>query len=196
MNGDAVKRSILVFAALTVGCSRARLNDTAVSTRLSRDSGGSLDSGDSHDGMGDPADEKSSCRVTINELMSNGSLEADWLELINLEPEPVDLSGWQLFDEGGIELGWPIPDDTVLEPGALLVVTADDGASADAQLSASFKLSSEGETLSLVDPQGALADEVEFPALELDTSYARLPDGTGSWVVSLSPTRAVTNVLD
>ena len=193
MNGDAVKRSILALAALTVGCSRARLNDTAVSARLGRDSGGSWDS---HDGIGDPPDEKSSCRVTINELMSNGSVAADWLELINLEPESVDLSGWQLFDEGGVELGWTIPDDTVIASGGLLVVTADDGASADTQLSASFKLSSQGETLSLVDPEGALADEVAFPALELDTSYARLPDGTGSWVVSLSPTRELANVLD
>ena len=181
----------VLTCVLTVGCSRARIHDTAATGRQDRDSGAFMHHGDKPGVPGEPA-----AQVVLNELMTNGSVDADWLELINLESGPVDLSGWLLIEDQSSEEAWAFPEGTVLEPGALLVVVADEGMSAATQLSASFKLSSGGEALTLVDPEGILADEVEFPPLDSDTAYARLPDGIGDWAVTLSPTKGTENILD
>ena len=48
---------------------------------------------------------------------------------------------------------------------------------------ANFKLSSGGESLLLSDSDGTLVDSVEFPELETDTSYGRIPNGTGDFQI-------------
>lgn len=174
-----MKCPVPIWMSLALGCSQARIADSAVTGRAAQDSGGS------------PKAVGPAARVVFNELMSNGSEESDWLELMNLESTAVDLSGWWVADDSSD--GWSIPAGTVMSPGALLVVLADGGPSADTSLSASFKLSSEGETLLLSDPSGELADAVDFPPLGLDRSYGRLPDGLGDWTDALAPTKGQDN---
>ena len=53
---------------------------------------------------------------------------------------------------------------------------------------ANFKLSAEGETLSLRDPQGVLVDQVETGRMVADISRGRAPDGGPSWVYFTDPT--------
>ncbi len=69
--------------------------------------------------------------VRINEFMaSNGSTLADedgdfedWIELVNVGGEAVNLQGWGLSDDADDPFRWTFPD-TVLPPGAILLVWA------------------------------------------------------------------------
>ena len=86
--------------------------------------------------------------VVINELMYNAAGDgADWLELHNPGPAPVDLSGWQLVDA----VAHTFPEGTLLAAGGYLVV--DDFESG---------LGSRGERLELRDACGEPVDVVRW----------------------------------
>jgi hypothetical protein len=115
----------------------------------------------------------------------------DWIELFNRGTAAMDLTGWYLTDNPWNVSKWPIPAGTVVEPGAYLMVWADEDGS-DGPLHANFKLSASGELLWLIDDAGLIRDAVEFPALDADMAYARVPNGTGSFIVQ-GPTFAANN---
>ena len=50
-------------------------------------------------------------------------------------------------------------------------------------LHTNFKLSADGESLVLTDPQGNLVDQISFPTLRSDISFGRIPDGENSWLL-------------
>ena len=116
----------------------------------------------------------------------------DWLELHNEGSEAVDLTGWSMGDD--IEAGeapWLFAEGTTLDAGAYLVIWADKDEE-QGPLHASFKLSSDGETITLLTPTGDVADEVIVPAVETDSSYAR--DGTSDvWNITNMPTPGAAN---
>lgn len=99
----------------------------------------------------------------------------DWVELYNGDAEPVDLAGWTLGTARDGSDAWALPALT-LEPGALLVVLADDDPE-QGPLHAPFKLSAEGEEVWLWSPDGEVADHLAFPAMAPNASWGRLPDG-------------------
>jgi len=182
-----MRRLILLVAAM--GCSRARILDTALTGRAARDSGEWVPD--------DTGEQPPPPDIVLNEVMADGSEAADWLELVSLEPVPVDLSGWLLSDDWeSEEEGWALPPGTVLDAGARLVVVADDGQTSNTQLSASFKLAADGEVVTLVAPDAVVVDEVSYPPLEVDTAFARLPDGTGDWSVTEVPTKGSVNEVE
>ena len=121
----------------------------------------------------------------------------DWIELYNPSSQIVSLSGWGLKD-GGLEAPWILDVELDLAPGQRVVVLADDGEdSTPGYLHAAFKIGSDGETIELYDPSGALIDAADFPgyaeAEEEGLSYARVPDG-GAWADDLQePTPAASN---
>jgi hypothetical protein len=141
--------------------------------------------------------------VVINEVLASndagivdeaGDFE-DWLELYNASTEVVDISGWMLSDslaEDGVELAWVLPDSTTIEAGGYLLIWADKDEE-DGPLHADFKLSKDGETVSLLSPDGVVVDEVTFPELAADVSYGRSPDGSENWVVFSVPTPNASN---
>ena len=55
-----------------------------------------------------------------------------------------------------------------------------------------FGLSSSGEKVWLEDTSGLIADSVTFPALTVDQSYGRVPDG-GVWQIMDTITRGFSN---
>jgi len=59
-------------------------------------------------------------------------------------------------------------------------------------LHADFELGTGGETLALLDPLGAVADTVAFPALAAYEAYAREPDGR-EWATTVTPTPGGAN---
>lgn len=111
--------------------------------------------------------------------------------MYNNSDQPVDLSGWFLTDEDTNLERWAFPAGTVVAPRDTLIVWADDAASPG--LHASFKLSASGETIYLVTPQKAFADQVTFTDAEEDFSYARSPNGTGGWSWTDSPSFDAAN---
>ncbi len=101
----------------------------------------------------------------------------DWFELFNAGTEPVDLSGYSLSDAINEPTKFRIPEGTVLGPGELLLVWADeqgDQFAAGGALHANFKLSRAGESIGLYAPGGELVDFVEFGPQEPDVSEGRV----------------------
>lgn len=127
--------------------------------------------------------------LAINEVMAkNESTLADddgdfvdWIELVNLGDETIDLSGYQLSDEKDT---WTIPDGVELGARRFLVVFADekDRGGADEELQSNFKLSDEGEPITLVDTDGAVVASISsYPELAEDESFG--VDGAGNYAV-------------
>jgi hypothetical protein len=141
-----------------------------------------LDSSDDTDVLADPG------RVVLNELLPGNSEGAeddegereDWIELYNGRATAVSLTGWSL-DDSELE-PWVFPEGTRMDPGEHLVVWCDGD---DGPLHASFKLSSDGETVGLYDDTTTLMDETSYSELEDDIAWARTPDGGESWRESI-----------
>ena len=127
--------------------------------------------------------------VVISEIMStnetiygdeNGQYY-DYIELFNRSGEAVNLDGWYLSDDADSLRKWRIPALT-LQPGQCAVIHASklDRRDDPAHLHANFGLSSEGETVLLVNSQGRIMDRVEFGLLKADQAYALGADGSWS----------------
>ncbi|HLP96450.1 MAG TPA: CotH kinase family protein [Saprospiraceae bacterium] len=128
--------------------------------------------------------------VVINEVMASNATTAadeageyeDWIELHNLTNAAVDLTEYALSDNPTNLRKWVFPAGTVIPANGYLIIWADEDAD-QGPLHASFKLSASGETLSLVDPQSAFLDNISFDEQVTDQGYARLPNGTGPFVI-------------
>jgi hypothetical protein len=128
--------------------------------------------------------------VIINELMASNTLTAsdeageydDWIELHNLSANTVDLSDYALSDNPTNLRKWIFPEGTIIPANGYLIVWADEDG-AQGPLHASFRLSASGETISLVDPQSAFLDNISFDQQVADKGFARLPNGTGPFVI-------------
>lgn len=137
--------------------------------------------------------------VKINELMAVNQTTAvdendqyeDWIEFFNTGADAVDMSGWFITDNPDNLDKWDFPAGTVLQPGAYLILWADEDSS-QGPLHANFKLSAAGEQLMLLDPGGALVDEVVFGAQDPDMSLSRIPNGTGDFIIK-NPTFGYNN---
>lgn len=60
-------------------------------------------------------------------------------------------------------------------------------------LHTNFKLSSNGETLVVTNPQGSTVDQISFTTIGSDMSYGRQPDGSSSWFLFSDPTPGESN---
>ena len=125
--------------------------------------------------------------IVINEVMaknantlvdSTGEFD-DWIELVHLGTQAVDLSGTYLSDKEANPLKWVIPDRTMNDANGYGIIWADDVTEQEA-LHASFKLSSGGETITLFgsDAHGnLLLDTLTSGELDEDISDGLTADG-------------------
>lgn len=129
-------------------------------------------------------------QVVINEVMASneaavadqdGEFE-DWIELYNNSADAIDLSGWHLSDNYSNLAKYTFPDGTNIPGNGYLIVWADEDGS-QSGLHANFKLSAGGETLYLLDSDLRIGQEVEFGQQQTDLGYARVPNGTGDFVI-------------
>lgn len=128
--------------------------------------------------------------VVINEVLSDNQSDAtdeqgeneDWIELYNRGNATVDLTGYHLTDNQWNLTKWEFPAGTMISANDYLIVWADED-STQGPLHTNFKLSATGETLSLMNAMGQIADEVVFAAIGTDMGYARRPNGTGPFVI-------------
>lgn len=125
--------------------------------------------------------------VRINEFVASNSNSfddgdgnsSDWIELFNAGPGPVDLSGWYLTDSSGNLNKWEFPNGTTLAQNAYLIVFAsgqntDTYVDAGGFLHTNFKLTTGGEYLGLIEPDGTTVKSEfnpSFPAQFTDVSY-------------------------
>ncbi|MBP6335208.1 MAG: lamin tail domain-containing protein, partial [Bacteroidia bacterium] len=139
--------------------------------------------------------------VVINEVMASNTTTAtdssgqfdDWIELFNTSGNAVDLSGYFLTDNDYNFIKWEFPAGTIIPPNDYLIVWADEDAT-QAGLHCNFKLSSAGEHLLLLNPNRDIVDEVTFGQQVTDQGYARVPNGTGNFVIQM-PTISYNNNL-
>lgn len=124
--------------------------------------------------------------VVFNEIHSTGS--PDWIELYNYGNADVDLEDWKVFDKE--ENIYSLPSGNILKPGDFIILNCDDQGTG---LNMPFKLTSEGESITLQRPDGKMMDHVVFPALENGQTYARFSDGTGSWEITGFATKESSN---
>lgn len=141
-------------------------------------------------------------RLVINEINSQPD---DWVELMNLGTEEMDLSGYEIRDNSD-DHRWKFAEGTILQAGGLFVVHAntlgqvyDDqkGAYAVGEFEAAIGIGG-GDSIRLYDKEGKLLDEYSWTAhasYEGDAalaSFGRYPDGTGSFVLT-KETKGLTN---
>ncbi|HEX9252008.1 MAG TPA: lamin tail domain-containing protein, partial [Ignavibacteriaceae bacterium] len=126
----------------------------------------------------------------INEIYSRGTVgNEDWIEIYNPSTSAMDISGYKIYDSGGESGSKPkkeFPAGTVIPAGGFFVIVVDD------TTESGFGLSSNGETVWLENTSGII-DSITFPALGVDTSYARNPDGSSVWVKLSPPTKGESN---
>lgn len=190
---------LLVFVACAP--TTPKLGD---STSPPDDSGPSQDSGLTDSGSNDsgvtdsaqPADPL----IVINEIMAanegivvdEDGLNRDWIELYNAGDRAVDLSGFGVSDAWTEPLLWTVPAGTELAAGGHLVIWAGgDGEEDPSRLP--FSLARDGEGVGVFTADGRSLDWVLFPAMEADTAWARIPDGTDTWSAVLRGTPGSSN---
>ena len=125
--------------------------------------------------------------VVINELMSDNASTAadgsgtyeDWIELYNPTSFPLSTAGLFLSDTLDPTAYWPLPAYSIL-PGSYLIIWADDDTQ-QGVAHASFKLSKAGTSLYLLNSNELVLDSVTLGPLAEDVSFARFPNGTGSF---------------
>lgn len=108
---------------------------------------------------------------------------ADWIEIHNPDPLPVNLAGWHLTDTARDLAQWTFPA-VVLPPGGYLLVWASgrDRREPGRPLHTNFELSKKGEYLALVKPDGVTVTAEfapVFPAQSEDLSYGLTPPAEG-----------------
>lgn len=142
--------------------------------------------------------------VVINEaLSSNSSFDyddffqyEDWIELYN-DGGILNLSGYYLSDDPDTLDKWMFPSTnpglTTILPGGHLRIWCDDDEQ-QGEDHTNFKLSSEGETVFLVEPDGiTIMDSITIGLAQTDISYGRSCDGCSDWQFFNVPTPNAPN---
>lgn len=121
-----------------------------------------------------------------NDILDQNFQSEDWIEIYNSGPTPANLAGYYLSDDPALltkyQFPFNQPSETFLTIGGFIIIWADADL-LDGWNHADFKLTSDGETLYLTDPNGlTIIDEITFPIQQADISYGRVTDGAEEWV--------------
>lgn len=128
--------------------------------------------------------------IVINEFMaSNTGIikdefgdNDDWIELYNTTNQSINMSGFFISDKTDNPTKFKLADGISIPAGGYLIVWADENGS-QGPLHANFKLSAEGESIVLSDNNGTILDIVNFGPQITNKSAARIPNGTGPFVI-------------
>jgi len=119
--------------------------------------------------------------IVLNELMPNPTgtdTGNEYIELINLGPDPADLEGWSVYDVSGIRHEFT---DTILEAGeALVLFDRGDHSEVPGAIESStgtLSLNNTGDALTLYTNDGALHDQVDWATAREGVAWNRLVDG-------------------
>ena len=110
--------------------------------------------------------------MVINEVLAQNTSgqtdeagdNEDWVELYNNNDFEVDLSGFYLSDNATNVIKWQFPEGTVIAANEYLIVWADDEED-EGEFHSSWKISVDGESVTLSNPQRNLVDQVIFLSL-------------------------------
>lgn len=122
--------------------------------------------------------------VLINEIMANPATGNEWVELYNTTSSPIDISQWQIRDNGNFH---NIPDATTIVAHGFYV----------GEKTAGNGLANTGETITLEGHANAVIDTYTYGAATSGQSFARNTDGSSGWVSrsGTDVTKGLTNNL-
>lgn len=144
--------------------------------------------------------------IYINEVVLSNNIYQDeytdtddYIEIYNDEQKEVNLAGWYISDTPVNptlhQISSAAPAKTTIPGKGRLILWADDQTAQGAN-HLKFKLSKEGETITMSKPNdkgiAELIDSVQVPALDQNMSYSRVPDGGKNWYRK-NPTFNATN---
>ncbi|GAL76037.1 hypothetical protein JCM19275_2169 [Nonlabens ulvanivorans] len=137
--------------------------------------------------------------LVINEIMASNSTTAvdddgeyeDWVELYNNSSSTLSLDNLYLSDDATDPLMWQFPSGTTIAPDSYLIVWCDKDLT-QTGLHADLKFSSNGEDAVLSYDNGTVLESITFGAQTTDMGYARVPNGTGNFVIQ-APTFGTNN---
>lgn len=120
--------------------------------------------------------------IRINEVESNQGTPGDWVELVNLSNEPVDISGYRLKDNDDSR-PFAFPVGTIVPANGFLVVE-------EAQFD--YGLGANDMVRLLAPDNTTIIDSYAWTA-HASTTYARCPDGTGAFGTASTVTKGAAN---
>ncbi len=137
--------------------------------------------------------------LVINEIMASNETTVtdqdgeydDWLELYNNSSETLSLDNLYLSDDQDDRLVWQFPAGLTIAPNSYLIVWCDKDED-QVGLHADIKFSASGESAILSYANGTIVENITFGEQTDDMGYARVPNGTGDFVIQ-SPTYAANN---
>ena len=120
--------------------------------------------------------------VNVNGLTDENGDHSDWIELRNSSASPQSLNGFFLTDDPTNLNKWQFPDVSIPANGYLLIFASDKNrAIAGSPLHTNFHLNHDGETVSLVNPDGATVEsQLTFGQQEEDISFGPDPGSAGN----------------
>ena len=141
--------------------------------------------------------------IVINEIVTSNSIVntdedesyQDWIELYNPSSQDVNLSGYGLTDDSSSPFKWIFPNIT-LNAGSYMIVWCSDKnkTNPEFELHTNFKISSDGETITLSNPSGFIVNQL--PAIIIPSNYSYGINSTGSYSFYATPTPGAINSSD
>jgi len=140
-------------------------------------------------------------KVVINEICDNNFSaipilwheDDDWIELYNGTNEDIDLEGWTISDNEADMRRYELPQ-IILKAGDYLLLFANgENEVTEKGIFLNFRLS-QGENVYLYDEAGHMVDSVIVPELKTNSSFARIPDGSNSWLNVYPTVQASNNI--
>lgn len=126
-------------------------------------------------------------QIVINEVQSNNDA-TDWVEIYNVGNDPVDISGWYLYDNDPVGHATdvtPVAEETILKPGEFFVF--------DQNIHFTFGLGKNDE-VTIYNQSGVMIATYAWEG-HANGVYARIPDGTGKLVDFPTSTKGTTNIV-
>lgn len=141
------------------------------------------------------------CQVRFNEVCSSNNTiildedgdSRDWIEFYNEQEAPVDLAGYYLTDSKNDTTKWQFQSTIIPAFGHALVFASGKNRPNVSPPHTSFRLSQDGETVRLFDPNKSLVDSMSIPFISTDLSYGSVLDGYPDRGFFITPTPNATN---
>ncbi len=118
----------------------------------------------------------------VEDISSGLSEYDDWVELYNRGNSTINLLGYHLSDNENTLDKWTFPDVSIA-PNEYLIVWLDNDLDATSGLHTNFRLSADGEELFLSTSNNFIIDALFYGELPSDFGYARVPNGSGAFVI-------------
>ncbi|NTW14148.1 MAG: PKD domain-containing protein [Candidatus Moranbacteria bacterium] len=124
--------------------------------------------------------------IVINELFPYPDTgEEEWIEIRNTASEEISLEGWRVKDASS-GVGYVFPTGTTLNPNGFLILGG--------EISKIALNNSGHESVTLLFPDGSVADTYSYEKTEAGTSYAR--SDTDIFLLTHVPSPGKPNVFD